>query len=61
MTPTQVNEAAAKAGINVEFSGNTADGGIISYKQSIAEGEKVDSGTVITVYFNKGAEESSEE
>ncbi len=61
MTPTQVNEAAAKAGINVEFSGNTADGGIVSYKQSIAEGEKVDSGTVVTVYFNKGTEESSEE
>lgn len=61
MTPTQVNEAAAKAGINVEFSGNTADGGIVSYKQSIAEGEKVDSGTVITVYFNKGTEDSSEE
>ncbi len=61
MTPTEVNEAAAKAGINVEFSGNTADGGIVSYKQSIAAGEKVDSGTVITVYFNKGTEEGSEE
>jgi len=61
MTPTEVNEAAAKARINVEFSGNTADGGIVSYKQSIAAGEKVDSGTVITVYFNKGTEEGSEE
>ncbi|MBQ2236991.1 MAG: PASTA domain-containing protein [Clostridia bacterium] len=51
LTATQVNTAAATAGINIEFSGNTQDGGLISYRQSIPEGEKVAYGTVVTVYF----------
>ncbi|MBR6693849.1 MAG: PASTA domain-containing protein [Clostridia bacterium] len=52
MTPSVVNSSAASAGINVEFSGNTIAGSsVISYKQSVAPGTKVDAGTVITVYF----------
>ncbi len=59
LTPTQVNELAAQTGITVEFSGETEEGGIISYKQSIAEGEEITKDTVITVYFKVKTEESS--
>lgn len=51
MTATEVNTAAASAGINIEFSGNNSSGGLKSYKQSVAAGSKVDAGTVVTVYF----------
>ena len=51
LTATEVNTAAANAGVNVEFSGNSSDGAIRSYKQSISAGESVDTGTVVTVYF----------
>ena len=51
LTPTEVNSLAASAKINVEFSGNTATGGLKSYKQSVEAGQSVNAGTVITVYF----------
>lgn len=51
LSAAEVNSVAAKAGINIEFSGNTTTGGLKSYKQSIAAGQSVDSGTVVTVYF----------
>lgn len=52
MTAEEVNTAAAKAGINVEFSGNTLnDANTLCYKQSVAAGEEVGQGTVVTVYF----------
>lgn len=50
-TATQVNTEAAKAGINVEFSGNISTSGLKSYKQSIEAGQTVEAGTVVTVYF----------
>ncbi len=52
LTATQVNTAAANAGVNVEFSGNTTEGNIKAYKQSIEAGKSVEAGTVITVYFS---------
>lgn len=53
LSVTDVNTAASAAGLNVEFSGNTTMGGLKSYSQSIAPGETVDAGTVITVYFRE--------
>lgn len=51
LTATQVNAAAAKAGINVEFSGNISTSGLTSYRQSIDAGTTVEAGTIVTVYF----------
>ncbi|MBR7132186.1 MAG: PASTA domain-containing protein [Clostridia bacterium] len=51
LTATQVNKAAASAGINVEFSGNTTSPGLKSYKQSVEAGQAVSAGTIVTVYF----------
>lgn len=52
LSATEVNAAAAKAGVNIEFSGNTSTGGLKAYKQSVEAGKEVDAGTVITVYFS---------
>lgn len=51
LTATEANTAAASAGINIEFSGNTSTAGIKSYKQSIEAGQQVAAGTIVTVYF----------
>ena len=51
LTASEVNKAAASAGINVEFSGNTNTGGLRSYRQSVEAGTEVDAGTLVTVYF----------
>ena len=51
MTATNANAAAAKAGVNIEFSGNITTSGLKAYNQSIKKGTKVDAGTVVTVYF----------
>ena len=51
LTATEANTAAVKAGLNIEFSGNTTSSGLKAYKQSIAEGTTVPSGTIVTVYF----------
>ncbi len=45
------NATAANNGLNIKFSGNTASGGVIAYKQSIESGTNVKKGSVITVYF----------
>lgn len=52
LSATEVNAVAARAGVNVEFSGNTSTGGLKAYKQSVEAGKEVDAGTVITVYFS---------
>lgn len=52
LSATEVNAAAARAGVNVEFSGNTSTGSLKAYKQSVEAGKEVDAGTVITVYFS---------
>lgn len=51
LTATEANTAAVSAGLNIEFSGNTTSSGLKAYKQSIAAGETVPAGTIITVYF----------
>lgn len=51
LTATEANTAAAKAGINIEFSGNTSSAGLKAYKQSIEAGQSVEAGTIVTVYF----------
>jgi stage V sporulation protein D (sporulation-specific penicillin-binding protein) len=51
MTATQANTAAANAGINIEFSGNTTSTGLKAYRQSIDPGQLVGAGTIVTVYF----------
>lgn len=52
LSATEVNSAAARAGVNVEFSGNTTTGGLKAYRQSVEAGKEVDAGTVVTVYFS---------
>ncbi len=51
LTATEVNSVAAKAGINVEFSGNMSMVGLKAYMQSIDAGQTVNAGTIVTVYF----------
>ena len=51
LTANEANTAAAKAGVNIEFSGNMTTSGLKAYNQSIKKGTKVDAGTVVTVYF----------
>ena len=55
LTATQVNAVATNAGINVEFSGNVTSSTVLSYSQSIAEGESVSMGQIVTVYFRDEA------
>ena len=51
LTATEVNVAAASAGINIVFSGNISLPDLKSYSQSITAGTTVPLGEVITVYF----------
>lgn len=53
MTVSQANQTAANAGLNIKFSG-TMDNSA-AYNQSLGSGEKVDCGTVITVYFRENS------
>ena len=52
----QIRAAAAAAGINVEFSGNTSSPDLKSYSQSIAAGQTVAQGKVVTVNFREEAQ-----
>ncbi len=51
LTATESNKAAAAAGVNIEFSGNTSSSGLKAYKQSVEAGSSVEAGTIVTVYF----------
>lgn len=52
LSVSAANTAAANAGINIEFSGtDLTTSGVVAYRQNYAAGEKVESGTVVTVYF----------
>lgn len=51
LTATEANAAAASAGINIEFSGNTSTSGLKSYRQSVEAGASVPAGQIVTVYF----------
>lgn len=55
LTATEVNSAAAAADINVKFSGNITDTSVLSYAQDIAEGEQVNLGQIVNVYFRNEA------
>ena len=46
-----MNEVSAEYNINVSFSGSVDLDTVYSYSQSIASGERVAPGTVVTVYF----------
>ena len=47
-----VNQAAAAAGVNVEFYGSDLTlAGITAYKQTVPAGTEVESGAVVGVYF----------
>lgn len=51
-TLSQVNNLAAQYDLNVYFKGNiNSDRAVVSYQQSIPEGEEVPKGTVIEVHF----------
>ncbi len=51
LTATEANRIAGSSGVNIEFSGNTSSAGLKAYSQSIAAGETVEAGTIVTVYF----------
>ncbi len=52
MTPSQANSAAAKAKINIKFSGTGVSGSnLLAYQQSIEKDTKVEAGSTVTVYF----------
>ncbi len=51
LSVSSANATAVNSGLNIQFAGNTSSGSVVAYKQSIAAGETVDTGTVITVYF----------
>ena len=52
MTLSMANKYALSAGLNIKISGYALnEGEIISYSQSIAQGETVEYGSTITVYF----------
>lgn len=57
MTISQVNSAAASAGVNVEFAGLFIETGGLSfaYKQSLAAESETAAGTVVTVYFRENS------
>ena len=51
-TVSNANEIAASYNLNIKFSGNSLQkGNSVAYAQSIEPGEKVEEGTIITVYF----------
>lgn len=55
LNATQVNAAAAAAGVNVEFSGSITSSTTMSYSQNISVGETVQLGQIVTVYFRDEA------
>lgn len=55
-TVSEVNEIAANAGVNVEFSGGVTTAGATSYAQDIESGTEISLGQVITVYFRNNTE-----
>ena len=56
LTATEANLAAAKAGINIEFSGDTSSSNLKSYSQSVPAGETVPMGHIVTVSFRNEGE-----
>jgi len=52
LTISAANTAATNAGINIEFSGtDLTTSGVVAYRQDYEKGQKVESGTVVKVYF----------
>ncbi|MDD6022012.1 MAG: penicillin-binding transpeptidase domain-containing protein [Oscillospiraceae bacterium] len=53
-TISQVNQLAVEAGVNISFSGpSLKSSSVVSFKQSIEPGTKVEAGSSITVYFQE--------
>jgi stage V sporulation protein D (sporulation-specific penicillin-binding protein) len=48
---SEANKTAANAGLNIKLTGNFQSSSLVTYRQSIAPGEKVPPGTAITVHF----------
>ena len=51
LSVSAANATAVNAGLNIQFAGNTSASTVVAYKQSIPAGKKVNTGSVITVYF----------
>ena len=59
MTVSAANKAAINNGLNVKIAGSSLNSGeVFAYRQSIAPGEKVPLGTVVTVYFKSNVDVS---
>lgn len=56
LTATEANLAAAKANINIEFSGDTSSPNLKSYSQSVPAGNTVPMGHIVTVSFRNEGE-----
>lgn len=57
MTVSAANKAAINNGLNVKIAGSSLNSGeVFAYRQSIAAGEKVPLGTVVTVYFKSNVD-----
>lgn len=54
MSISNVNQLAVSKGINIIFSGpSKKTGSMRSYKQSVGEGEEIEAGSTVTVYFKE--------
>jgi stage V sporulation protein D (sporulation-specific penicillin-binding protein) len=51
MSISEANRIAAEAGLNITLTGNFDSNYLTTYRQSIAEGDKVPLGTTVTVHF----------
>ena len=63
MSISGVNQLAVSTGINIIFSGpSNKTGSMRAYKQSIPEGEEVEAGSSVTVYFKEvsGVEDTAD-
>ena len=56
LTVTEANSAAANAGVNIEFSGNTTSAGLTAYNQSLPANSSVSVGQIVTVYFRSDSD-----
>lgn len=59
LTVAEANNVASLYGLNISISGSSSSGEGISYAQDIAEGVKVNSGTVIAVSFKQDSDYGS--
>lgn len=58
LSVSAANATAINAGLNIQFAGNTSASTVVAYKQSIPAGTKVNTGSVIIVYFRDTKKEN---